>query len=135
MKSRHARLWFRFRGTSGQRWTVLLVTPTLMASCLPRGDSRVVGLTIVSADGLYLVLVDASQPRREQDETLHHELMHVAATESDERLTMAHEERAVSAISPRLHATLRGVGGLRWPRRPNGCLAFERFARSTSEEE
>lgn len=139
--NRHALRWYRFRGTRSYVWTVLLVTPQLLASCLAPSHAPVRGLTIANPDAsnpdasLYLVLVDASQSRADQDETLHHELMHVAAHESDDVLHDAAEERAIRAMSPRLLPIFQNTAGLRWPRRPRGVRAFERHAQTFTESE
>lgn len=134
MTPRHALLWYRFRGTREYAWTVLLVTPPLLASCVAADHLPIRGLTIFT-EGLHLVLIDASQSRADQDETLHHELMHVAAHESDDTLPDAAEERAIRAMSPRLLPIFQSTAGLRWPRRPRGVRAFERHAQTLTDSE
>lgn len=127
---RHALLWYRFKGTRAYSWTVLFVTTPLISSTVKSGHVRIRGITIFDAAAdVHLILIDASQSREDQDETLHHELMHVAAHESDDVLSDATEERAICAISPRLLLLFQHTARLRWPRRPAGFAAFERFAK------
>ena len=124
--------WYTFRGTRDYVWSVLFATPALLAACVDPGDAPVRGLTVAHPKaGLYLVLVDADQSRADQDETLHHELMHVAAHESDDNLADDEEERVIRAVSPRLLCLFQHTARLRWPRRPRGFAAFERFAKQS----
>lgn len=133
---RHALCWYRFRGTRPYAWTVLLVTQPLLASLLEPDHPPIRGLTIANPEAdLHLVLIDASQSRADQDETLHHELMHVAAHESEDTLPDATEERAIRAISPRLLPIFQCTAGLRWPRRPRGIAALERHAKTLTDPE
>ncbi len=125
--SRHSLPWFHTK-RGRDVWLVALATRSLINS-MDDDPDECVGITIFD---LRIVLVDAGISRPDQDETVLHELMHVSG--HGRGLKASAEETAVRAISPPLFALLYGMG-LRWPRRPRGACAFERWARTFHEEE
>lgn len=111
MRARRAgvRVWFRFYDDRAREWTVYLArhgaVPDLLAA-----DER--GTTWPDAREVY---IDRDESEDVQDETLLHELMHVAAV--DTAMDDDAEETACRAISPHLLPVLR-ARGLHWPKRP-----------------
>ena len=123
---RHALRWFAFTSNVGEKWTAILATAPFIAAVHDGGAAPAVGLTIFD---LSIVVVDCGLPRAEQDETLLHELMHVASHDRP-GLRMSVEEPAVTHISPSLHPLCVVIGGLKWPPRPAGIAALEKLART-----
>lgn len=128
MRERHSLPWFRFRDSHGEVWTVALATKPFV-NRTARFGFECVGLTHYQ---MRIVLVDAGQAREHQDETLLHEILHVSAHQA--RLPDEDEERAITAMSPRLWPLLKMLG-FRWPRRPCGAAELERLARTYHEED
>jgi hypothetical protein len=121
-------LWFTFVDGARQPWRVFLATPS-HPELRRRGPADAcVGVTLREQRAIY---IDASQPRRDQDETLLHELMHAALTRTP-GLGHRTEERVVEALDGPLLAILRRC---QWrpPARPPGARALERRARRTPQ--
>lgn len=106
--------WFSFRATcDGAIWTVYLVDRVPHhGTGLGHGWLR--GLTDYNARSVFIC---ANEEKESQDETLFHELMHVA---HGPKGGGAYHERQVQRMSPGLYAMLRALGLPSWPRRPNG---------------
>lgn len=134
--------WFRLRDRRRRVWRVHLAHPRWFApheAAKKRTDryaNGFAGLTILAERAIYL---SASEDRSTREETLLHEVMHAVLdgfepVRASEAISYEAEERAVSAISPRLYPVIRRMG-LRWPRLPRGTAALERASRAWAQED
>lgn len=118
-------VWWRFR-SGGRLWTVYRGTEDTYPEFwignrdLRTNNDMLAGATVPECAEVYINPA-AHDDGEEEDETVLHELVHVACAaiaDEDRPFTRADEERFIRAVSPRLWPLLK-ARGLRWPsRRP-----------------
>lgn len=104
--------WFSVLGPNRRRWPVLLSSEEFTPE-FDRSTDFAVGLT--DYDHKHVV-IDVQHPLADHDETVLHELMHVALMEAP--ISCASEEVFISHLSPKLWPMLKQFG-LKWPERPD----------------
>lgn len=114
-----ALFWFDFKDAHRKWWHVYLASPELV----PMFRDGTYGVTFFKSREIF---INVTHTLRDQDETLMHELLHVAFGE-DSVVSHATEEKAVSAVSPALYPVLAQFA-LSWPERPRGYDTLRRRA-------
>ena len=111
---KRARLWFAFPDPEdGGEWRVYLTRRKICAGLRGnKADGPAWGITYFDGRRIY---IDIEQPRKEVQDTLLHELQHVAMREVN--IPGQWEEQLIHHITPRLLAIMIGVG-FRWPAIP-----------------
>jgi hypothetical protein len=119
-------VWFRFRGHGEVVWTVYLtardISPEFEEFEQRTGDAAS-GFTLWERPE---ILIDAGSDTWDQEDTVLHEMCHVALRAA--KISLFIEEEFISFLTPKLLPILRQEG-LKIPKRPPGYLALARHAR------
>ncbi len=106
------KLWFKFKGPDGAKWSVYLTTRKISPKVLKHEGVWVVGVTIFEGRNKNKIYIDAGQPVGAFFDTVFHELFHVATRPLGLASTL--DEAFVSETSSRLSPILEQLG-VQWP--------------------
>lgn len=109
--------WFTFRAAcDGTLWTVFLADKISRRGTGCRRGETLHGVTDFERRAIF---IRAASDEHTQNETMFHEMMHVAYGPARVGRDNKEHERQVGLMSPGLYAMAK-QRGMRWPRRPNG---------------
>lgn len=131
-RHRQPLLWCTTVAADGNAWPIFLhvpeLSPSLRAVARKGDDGSVMG---VADFDRRIVVVNVRLPEHAQDETLLHELGHVALSVREPRMGVPAQHRVLNPLDTPLCALLRAAG-VRFPPRPRAYAAFRRWALETA---